>query len=731
MEQLLILNKEQDADDSTYKEVTDFSTIPVGSYTLKASIAESTNYNANEATCNFAVTKQPITVGVSMDGWTYGDTANTPRIIDGNNPGSGDVTYTYYTDAACTNKTTSADGAASDGAAPKNAGTYYVKATVAETDNYAAGSGTKAFTIEKKVIAIEWSGDSFTYNGKTQAPTAAATGLADGDICTITVIGGQKDTNVKAGNDKYTATATAVDNTNYTLPTTGTTHEFTITPAELTITWTDTELTYNGSEQAPTAKLNGVMEGDTCDVTVTGGKIDTNVKSQQGTYTAEAACSDKNYVVNEHDKTTEFTITPKSIEEAEIELTPGDQIHNGNQITQTVSRVTVDGKNLTEGSDYNVDDSSTLTAIDFDTYTITVKGVGNYKDTASVKWKIKDENPPTGELAIDQNKWEQFQPDATFGRFSRETQTVTIHASDDGSGVDKVYYYNSNEILSLDEVKALAEEKWTAIQNGDSYDIEAENKYVVYVKITDKSGNVTYISSDGFVIDKTAPEIIGVKDQGVYCEAVTLTAADANLDSVTVDGEAVSFSADGSYLLAADNKAHTIIAADKAGNTTTVQVTVYNGHSWKEPVFTWSADYTGATAVFTCANDASHEKTETCTVKTEVTKQATGAEKGEITVTATVTVDGKTYQSTKKKETMIAGSEEVGSNGGKITTEIIVSEDMPKTEINKLTVETAKSLLSQEEQTQVENGAEVIIYLEANSLDAGAVSKDDKSCVES
>ena len=85
-----------------------------------------------------------------------------------------------------------------------------------------------------------------------------------------------------------------------------------------------------------------------------------------------------------------------------------------------------------------------------------------------MKWKIKDENPPTGELAIDQNKWEQFQPDATFGRFSRETQTVTIHASDDGSGVDKVYYYNSNEILSLDEVKALAEEKWTAIQNGDS-----------------------------------------------------------------------------------------------------------------------------------------------------------------------------------------------------------------------------------------------------------------------
>ena len=492
--------KEQNADDSTYAEVTDFATIPVGSYTLKASIAESTNYNANEATCNFAVTRQPVTVNVSMDGWTYGDTANTPDITDGSNPGNGKVTYIYYTDAACTNKTTSADGAASDGAVPKNAGTYYVKATIDETDSYAAGSSTKEFTIDQKVIGIEWSGDNFTYNGKTQAPTAAATGLSDGDTCTITVTGGQKDTNVKAGNDKYTATADAVENTNYKLPTTGTTHEYTITPAELTVTWENTELTYNGTEQTPTAKLNGLMGGDACKVTVTGGQTDANVKTNTESYQATASIEDKNYELK--GVTGVFRILPKSIKDAEVKLTPGDVIRDGSEVTQTVDSVTVDGVTLTASTDYEVADGSTFTANDFGIYTITLKGTGNYTDTVSAKWKIKDENPPTGEIVISENKWTSFWNGVTFSHFFKETQKVTINASDEESGVDMVYYYNSNEILSLDEVKALADGEWKTIKNGGSYNIDPENRYVVYVKIMDKSGNVTYISSEGLVIEK-------------------------------------------------------------------------------------------------------------------------------------------------------------------------------------------------------------------------------------
>lgn len=640
--------KERGADDSTYTEVTDFATIPLGTYTLKASMAESANYNVSEATCDFAVTKKErITVKVSIDGWTYGDAAKTPGITDGSNPGNGKVTYTYYTDAACINKTTSADGAAGDGAVPKNAGTYYVKADVAETEMYTAGSDSAVFTIAPKEIRIEWSSNRFTYNGKMQVPTATATGLVNGDAGTITVTGGQIDTNAKTGIESYQATAVIAD-ANYTLK--------------------------------------------------------------------NATCT--------------FTIAQKSIKNATVKLSPGDVLHTGAEVTQSVDSVTLGDVTLS-ASDYEVAGSSTLTATDFGVYTITLNGIGNYTGSVSVKWKLRDGDMPTGEISIAENKWTAFWNGVTFGRFFKETQKVTIHADDAGSGVDKVYYYNSNEALSEDAVGALEDEVWTEIANGGSYNIDPEDKYVVYAKLTDKSGNVTYISSDGFVIDKTAPKITGVENNGTYCEAATFTVADANLDAVTVDGKEVVLNADGSYMITGDNDTHTIMANDKAGNDTTVQVTVYKEHDWKEPVFIWSADNTGANAVFICANNAGHVETKDCIVKREVTKQATGTQKGEITYTATVISNGVTYQDTKTQESVIADSEEIGLNGGKITTEIIVSDDMPRTEIKNLTVEIAKSLLTAEELAEVEAGAEITIYLEANSLAEAVVSAADKNYVES
>ena len=83
---------------------------------------------------------------VTMVDWTYGQKANTPSItvklgksdITASYDASG-YTCTYYTDAGCTDMTTAADGAATNGGVPKNAGTYYVKVVVPENGNYAGG----------------------------------------------------------------------------------------------------------------------------------------------------------------------------------------------------------------------------------------------------------------------------------------------------------------------------------------------------------------------------------------------------------------------------------------------------------------------------------------------------------------------------------------------------------------------------------------------------------------
>ena len=77
-------------------------------------------------------------------------------------------------------------------------------------------------TISPKTVGLSWSGTKYEYDGASHCPSATATGLLDGDSCDVTVTGAQKE----AGT--YTATASALSNSNYALPNANTT-QFIIT----------------------------------------------------------------------------------------------------------------------------------------------------------------------------------------------------------------------------------------------------------------------------------------------------------------------------------------------------------------------------------------------------------------------------------------------------------------------------------------------------------------------
>ena len=92
---------------------------------------------------------------------------------------------------------------------------------------------------------------------------------------------------------------------------------------------------------------------------------------------------------------------------------------------------------------------------------------------------------------------------------------------------------------------------------------------------------------DSVVLDAAAPVIAGVDDGAVYCGSVTFTVTDAYLDTVTVDGTAAvsapGRAAGSTYIIEADSQLHTIVATDRAGNSTQVQITVNNGHTVGTP----------------------------------------------------------------------------------------------------------------------------------------------------
>lgn len=68
---------------------------------------------------------------------------------------------------------------------------------------------------------------------------------------------------------------------------------------------------------------------------------------------------------------------------------------------------------------------------------------------------------------------------------------------------------------------------------------------------------------------------------------MTFTVTDAYLDAVTVDGaeavRAATRTAGSTYVIKADSQLHTIVATDRAGNSTQVQITVNDGHTVGTP----------------------------------------------------------------------------------------------------------------------------------------------------
>lgn len=456
------------------------------------------------------------------------------------------------------------------------------------------------------------------------------------------------------------------------------------------------------------------------DGTKTGAAISAPVDA--GNYVAEISIAGKTAAAA-------FTIEPKTITSDMIQLdSSGNRYSFTSLLIEPVLTVTDDAVTLTagEGNDYTC--SGQLTGVSYGTYEMTVTGRGNYKGTQTVTWYITDPNAPTGKITIDTKSWNTFADAFAFDTYYRQTQTVTITAEDGAleSGVDKVYYYKASETLDADAVRALDTSVWTEIANGGSFDIDPDAELVIYAKLMDKSGNTTFISSDGLVLDGNAPSITGVTDGKTYCEAQTVTVTDKNLDKVTINGTEETLT-DKTCTLAADGTTYTIAATDKAGNHASVTVTVNGKHTWTEPVFTWSEDLNSATATFTCKHDKTHTHPEDCVVTSKVTKEATGTEKGELTYTATVSFAGKTYTDTMTAETALTGKEEVGD--GIIVAEVIVAQDVPKTVISGFTVAMAKTLLTQDELVAAEGGADITVYLETTNIN-DTVSGTDKALVE-
>lgn len=154
-----------------------------GSVTITA--VSDGNYTFDPVTKEFNIVRQAGKISIKANNAEYtGEAYDAENNIEVTKTGTGDVTYTYYLDAKANTPTTTEDksGAASEGAAPKNAGTYYVKASMAASGNYgAATSNAEPFTIIKKALTITAKDKNITFGDAAPAYTFIGEGYVAGE----------------------------------------------------------------------------------------------------------------------------------------------------------------------------------------------------------------------------------------------------------------------------------------------------------------------------------------------------------------------------------------------------------------------------------------------------------------------------------------------------------------------------------------------------------------------
>lgn len=406
-----------------------------GSVTVKA--AENGNYTFSDVTAYFNIVAQAGSISITAKNAEYTGNAYAESNIEvSKNNATASVTFTYYTDANATEQTTTDSGAAYEGAAPKNAGTYYVKASMDASDNYSFAESTVAsFTITKKALTITAEDKTITFGDAAPDYTFTGNGYVAGEDSSV--INAAFDCTYKQGSNAgtYTITVTATA-ANYEISC----NRGTLTVAKKQLTAAD----LTAAENNPTAKEydgTAALPGVTYQVTI---------NDQTYTVTGKAAFADKNvgtdktvtFTPNAFNSTnyefeTDLTMTFKADITAKaltvIGLTAIDRVYDGTTtveltggaLTGVISGDDVSAAMPTSGTVESADASVTEKPVNYGTITLIRDDAANYTLTQpNVTVTISKATPELGTVSY---------TGSIYPTTLKETVTLTSEATVAGS----------------------------------------------------------------------------------------------------------------------------------------------------------------------------------------------------------------------------------------------------------------------------------------------------------
>ena len=137
--------------------------------------------------------------------------------------------------------------------------------------------------------------------------------------------------------------------------------------------------------------------------------------------------------------------------------------------------------------------------------------LNNLKSNKENKWIYPVDNYPvlyfdhisnSSKLYINRNYYDSY---SLFVDNKYISSNIVISIVDDNEllGTNKYYYVsNSDQILSVSELSSVS---WN--EYSEPISIQNEGNYIIYAKIIDSLGNISYINSDNLILDKTNPTV--------------------------------------------------------------------------------------------------------------------------------------------------------------------------------------------------------------------------------
>ena len=392
--------------------------------------------------------------------------------IDSGNTGIETIPENVITYAAVTNGTPSAYSTT----APKNAGTYKAKLTLGIENNIV--SIEIGFTIEKATPTLNWADNA------TEKTIIYTGNVITADNLPAIIVGLQKNEEYK-GTVKYSYSKISDNN----------------------ISGND-ELSDGLPDRFPeevgsTYKVRARIEAADNYTAAESDNLTLKVGYLDGENISDAIIEEGNEYK---------TITLKAPDGYYISLTP---------------ETTTAGKVEYTSTSGNEEDTVTYYLQRISDKAIAEKTITVKYDKAAPDWSGKESG-----IRIKSTWWNKLLSSVTFGLYNGSSLDVYAKANDSQSGVAEYYYYIDNSgsttTLTAEELDTKTFTKVAADKNGTTKltDIASDNSYVVYAYAVDAAGNrSTYISSDGVVLDNTAPKLTDVSVPAKSNETLSDTSA--------------------------------------------------------------------------------------------------------------------------------------------------------------------------------------------------------------